>query len=87
VDEPTNVFEECSGCGTLFKFPATANQASRYYPPRTEPVQNIFPELPVVACAVLTQGNRCGLCINPNYENVRQLLKPYIVDDTENDDQ
>lgn len=79
-EEPTNmtcIHVGCSQCGTLYRFPATRDQFQRYFASGRELIQNIFPELPNPARAVLTQGNVCALCL-PQLEDVRPLLAPYM---------
>jgi len=73
----TSVHVDCSQCGTLYRFPATRDQFRRYFASGRELIQNIFPELPIPARAVLTQGNVCALCL-PQLEDVRPLLAPYM---------
>jgi|SRR5215211_5985150 hypothetical protein len=73
----TSVHVHCSQCGTLYRFPATRDQFQRYFASRRELLQNIFPELPIPARAVLTQGNVCALCL-PQLEDVRPFLAPYM---------
>jgi hypothetical protein len=79
-DDPnsiTSVHADCSQCGTLYKFPATRDQFQRYFTTERELIQDIFPELPNSARAVLTQGNVCALCL-PQLEDVRPILAPYM---------
>lgn len=79
-EDPTRmtfVHVDCSQCGTLYRFPATRDQFQRYFASGRELIQNIFPELPIPAHAVLTQGNVCALCL-PQLEDVRPLLAPYM---------
>jgi hypothetical protein len=73
----TSVHVHCSQCGTLYRFPATRDQFQRYFASGRELLQNIFPELPIPARAVLTQGNVCALCL-PQLEDVRPFLAPYM---------
>lgn len=73
----TSVHVDCSQCGTLYRFPATRDQFQRYFASGRELIQNIFPELPIPALAVLTQGNVCALCL-PQLEDVRPFLAPYM---------
>ena len=82
LEEPAEIFVECSACQTLFCFKVTTSQALRYAPPRVEPVQDIFPELPIQARAVLSLGNVCGMCLTFD-ESVLEILEPYIVKDAE----
>lgn len=79
-EEPTSmtsVHVDCSQCGTLYRFPATRDQFRRYFASGRELIQNIFPELPIPAGAILTQGNVCALCL-PQLEDVRPFLAPYM---------
>jgi hypothetical protein len=79
-EDPTSmtfVHVDCSQCGTLYRFPATRDQFQRYFASARELIQNIFPELPIPARAVLTQGNVCALCL-PQLEDVRPFLAPYM---------
>jgi hypothetical protein len=73
----TFVHVDCSLCGTLYRFPATRDQFQRYFASGRELIQDIFPELPIHARAVLTQGNVCALCL-AQLEDVRPFLAPYM---------
>lgn len=73
----TSVHAECSQCGTLYEFPATRDQFKRYFASNREPIQEIFPEIPDPARAVLTMGNVCALCL-PQQEDVVPILAPYM---------
>lgn len=71
------LLEQCSHCSTLYKFSVSREQQERYYAePRIEPIQNIFPELPIPARAVLSQGNVCALCTSPS-KATADALKPF----------
>ena len=80
--EAAEIFVECSSCQTLFRFKVTKEQAQRYGPPQDGYVQDIFPELPIPARAVLSRGNVCGMCLTFD-EGVTEILKPYIVENDE----
>src|SRR5690349_18215661 len=73
----TSVHVDCSQCGTLYRFPATRDQFQRYFARDHELIQDIFPEIPIYARAVLTQGNVCALCL-PQLEDVKPFLAPYM---------
>ena len=76
-NEMTSVHVDCSQCFTLYEFPATKAQFNRYFATGRELIQDIFPELPCPARAVLSQGNVCALCL-PQLEDVRPILAPYM---------
>ncbi len=82
--ELEDLFEECSQCGTLFLFHATEEQQRRYRRAgRTELIQNIFPELPPQARAVLSQGNVCALCVTFKPDTaLLKTLRPYLYEPT-----
>lgn len=72
------LFEECTNCQTTFRFTVTQSQFDRYFPSRQELVQDLFPEIPIPARAVLTQGHVCGLCLPQSDESIKETIKEYI---------
>jgi hypothetical protein len=77
ANDMISVHVECSQCFTLYEFPATKAQFNCYFATGRELIQDIFPELPNPARAVLSQGNVCALCL-PQLEDVRPILAPYM---------
>jgi hypothetical protein len=78
--ELTELLRDCCNCGTVYRFVVTRDQALRYHQrPRTELIQDIFPDIPIPARAVLTQGNMCGLCLPQLNEAVKDEIRTFIL--------
>lgn len=75
------LFERCVRCNTTFRFNVTRTQAIDYLPPREKLVQDIFPELPAAARAVLAQNHVCGVCLYQDDVDEQEIARAYIFPD------